>query len=291
MFALLLATLTQSLTLIPLALGINLSYTILRATDMTIDGSFVLGAGVFAQLVTLGFSPYLAFVAALVCGALAGSFTAFLQNGGKVDPLLAGILSSFILYSVNMVVMGRPNINLLTTPTLFSAAFVHSSVWGWLSVALLIAMIVIAFYSVLQSRVGLSLRAFGDNAPLLARQGYPVTRLRVMGFGLNNLLAAASGAITAQIIGYADIGMGVGMTLIGIGAIVLGQHLILPFIHRHYLRAGSELIAAFVGIALYFFILNGLLRLNINPIYLKLLLGVLLALFLRTATQKARLSS
>lgn len=288
MIALLLATLTQSLTLIPLALGINLSYTILRATDMTIDGSFVLGAGVFAQLVTMGFSPYLAFTAALACGALAGTFTAFLQNGGKVDPLLAGILSSFILYSVNMAVMGRPNINLLSTPTLFSAAFEHSNALGWFSVALLIGLIVIVFYALLQSRLGLRLRAFGDNPALLSRQGYNVTYLRMSGFGLNNLLAAASGAITAQIIGYADIGMGVGMTLIGIGAIILGQHILLPFIKKHYLRAGSELIAAFIGIAVYFFILNGLLRLNINPIYLKLLLGVLLALFLRTATQKAR---
>ncbi len=290
MIALLLATLTQSLTLIPLALGINLSYTILRATDMTIDGSFVLGAGVFAQLVTMGFSPYLAFAAALLCGALAGSFTAFLQNGGKVDPLLAGILSSFILYSVNMAIMGRPNINLLTTPTLFSTAFGHGNVLGWLSVALLIGLFVIAFYALLQSRLGLCLRAFGDNAALLSRQGYNVTYLRISGFGLNNLLAAASGAITAQIIGYADIGMGVGMTLVGIGAIILGQHILLPFIKKHYLRAGSELLAAFIGIALYFFILNSLLRLNINPIYLKLLLGVLLALFLRTATQKTRLS-
>jgi putative ABC transport system permease protein len=157
-------------------------------------------------------------------------------------------------------------------------------------VALVVGLLVIAFYILLQSRLGLCLRAFGDNPALLSRQGYNVTYLRITGFSLNNLLAAASGAITAQIIGYADIGMGVGMTLIGIGAIVLGQHLILPFIKKHYLRAGSELLAAFIGIALYFFILNGLLRFNINPIYLKLLLGVLLALFLRTATRKVSLS-
>ncbi len=289
MIGLLLATLTQSLTLIPLALGINLSYTLLRATDMTIDGSFVLGAGVFAQLSTMGISPFIAFLVALTCGALAGTFTAFLQNGGKVDPLLAGILTSFILYSVNMAIMGRPNINLLNTPTLFSTAFAHSTTLGWFSVALAVGLIVVAFYTLLQSRFGLCLRAFGDNPALLSRQGYNVTYLRVAGFSLNNLLAAASGAITAQIIGYADIGMGVGMTLVGIGAIVLGQHLILPLVKKQYLRAGSELLAAFIGITLYFFILNGLLRLNINPIYLKLLLGVLLALFLRTATQKASL--
>ena len=288
MIALLIATFTQALTLIPLALGINLSYTILNATDMTIDGSFVLGAGLFAQLVTLGVSPILAFVAALIAGALAGMFTAFLQNGGKVDSLLAGILSSFILYSVNMVVMGRPNINLLTTPTLFSAAFDHSNFLGWSLVAIVIAVFAIAFYLFLKSRLGLRLRAFGDNPGLLARQGYSVTSLRLLGFGLNNLLTAASGAITAQIIGYADIGMGVGMTLVGIGAIILGQHILLPFIKKQYLRTGSELLSAFIGVVVYFFVLNGLLRLNINPIYLKLLLGVLLALFLRTATQKAR---
>ncbi len=290
MIVLLLVTLTQSLTLIPLALGIHLSYSLLRATDMTIDGSFVLGAGVFAQLVTMGISPIIAFLAALSCGAIAGAFTAFLQNGGKVDPLLAGILTSFILYSVNMAIMGRPNINLLSAPTLFSGAFAHSTTLGWFSVALVVGLLVVAFYTLLQSRLGLCLRAFGDNPALLSRQGYNITYLRVTGFSLNNLLAAASGAITAQIIGYADIGMGVGMTLIGIGAIVLGQHLILPFIKKHYLRAGSELLAGFIGITLYFFILNSLLRFNINPIYLKLLLGILLALFLRTATRKVSLT-
>ncbi len=290
MIGLFIATLTQALTLIPLALGINLSYTILRATDMTIDGSFVLGAGVFAQLVSLGVSPYLAFLAAMLAGALAGAFTAFLQHKGKVDALLAGILSSFILYSVNMAIMGRPNINLLNSPSLFSTAFAQNNLMGWSAVCALVLILALGFYALLQSRLGLYLRAFGDNPKLLARQGLNIETLRTLGFGLNNLLAAASGAITAQIIGYADINMGVGMTLVGIGAIILGQHLILPCIKTHYLRTRTELLSAFIGIAIYFFILNGLLRFNINPIYLKLMLGVLLALFLRAATQKAKLS-
>jgi putative ABC transport system permease protein len=288
MISLLIATLTQALTLVPLALGINLSYTILRATDMTIDGSFVLGAAVFARLVTLGVPPLIAFLIALLSGAIAGAFTALLQRGGKVDPLLAGILMAFILYSINMIVMGRPNINLLSTPTLFSGAFLKSNLLGWSSIALTILLFVMGFYGLLRSRLGLQLRALGDNAELLSRGGAPAGLLRVLGFALNNLLAAASGAITAQVIGYADIYMGVGMTLIGIGAIVLGQHILLPFLKSHYLRTHSELVAAFSGIVLYFFILNSLLRININPIYLKLCLGVLLALFLGMAVQKRR---
>lgn len=280
MITLLIATFTQALTLLPLALGINLSYTILRATDMTIDGSFVLGAGVFARLVTLGFSPIFSFICALLCGGIAGMITAILQRGGKVDPLLAGILTAFILYSVNLIIMGRPNINLLTTPTLFSSAFSHSQLQGWLTVTAVVLIILALFYLILRSHIGLLLRAFGDNPTLLARQGHRVYYLRFFGFGLNNLLAAAAGAITAQVIGYADISMGIGMTLIGIGAIVLGQHIILPLLKKSYLRTYSELFATFVGITIYFAIVNGLLQINVDPTYLKLCIGVLLAFFL-----------
>ena len=118
-------------------------------------------------------------------------------------------------------------------------------------------LLLIGFYALLRSQLGLMLRAFGDNPQLLARQGHRIFYLRLFGFGLNNLLAAAAGAITAQVIGYADVSMGIGMTLIGIGAIVLGQHIILPLIKQTYLRTHSELAAAFVGITLYFAIVNG----------------------------------
>lgn len=283
MFALALAVGTQSLTFLPLALGISVSYTILRATDMTLDGSFVLGAAVFARLVTLGFSPAFAGICALLFGALAGIMVSLIQRGGRVDPLLAGVLATFILASGNLVLMGKPNINLLSETTLLSSAFTKGDLYGWLLVATYCVIFCIITYLIISSRVGLTLRALGDNPQLLHRLGKNVESYRMMGFAFTNMLAAASGCLTAQTVGYADISMGFGMTLTGVGAIILGQQIIRLVIKKNSLRIGFELIACFAGVLLYFFALNILLRLNVDPIYLKMVLGLILILFLRTA--------
>jgi putative tryptophan/tyrosine transport system permease protein len=275
--------LTQSLTFLPLAFGISISYHILRATDMTIDGSFVVGAAVFARLVTLGISPGFAALAALSCGALAGILTASIQRGGRVDPLLAGVLATFILSSLNLIIMGKPNINLLTQTTLVSFAFEKNELLGWALVGSYSLLLCFIAFMLLRSRFGLTLRAFGDNAALLKRLGKNIEAYRVGGFVLTNLLAAAAGCLTAQTVGYADISMGFGMTLTGIGAIILGQQLLHRFIKRGYFRLGNEFFACLIGILVYFFSLNLLLRLDVNPIYLKMILGLLLIIFLRAA--------
>ncbi len=226
MFTILLAAITQSLTFLPLALGISISYTILRATDMTVDGSFVLGAGVFARLITLGVSPELATLCALLSGALAGVMVSLIQRGGKIDPLLAGVLATFILTSGNLILMGRPNINLLSETTLLSKAFATSDLYGWVLVACLSAALCISACLLMGSRFGLMLRALGDNPNLLKRLGKNIELYRTAGFALTNALSAAAGCLTAQTVGYADINMGFGMMLIGIGTIILGQQLV-----------------------------------------------------------------
>lgn len=275
--------LTQALTFLPLAFGISISYHVLRATDMTIDGSFVIGAAVFARLVTIGVSPSLAALAALFCGALAGMLSASIQRGGRVDPLLAGILATFILSSINLVIMGKPNINLLTQTTLISSAFAINDYLGWALVACYSGLLCALSYILLKSRFGLVLRAFGDNPGLLKRLGENIELYRLCGFALTNLLAAAAGCLTAQTVGYADIGMGFGMTLTGIGAIILGQQIFSRLSKRAYFRIGIEFFACLLGVILYFFSLNALLRLNVDPIYLKMILGILLIIFLRAA--------
>lgn len=279
----LISIITQSLTFLPLALGISISYYLLRATDMTIDGSFVIGAAVFARLVTLGFSPVSAAVAALLCGALAGMLAATIQRGGRVDALLAGVLATFILSSVNLALMGKPNINLLTAHTLVSSAFANSEILGWALMLAIVSFISLFTVLLLKSRLGLTLRALGDNPRLLKRLGKNVEFYRLCGFALTNTLAAASGCLTAQTVGYADIGMGFGMTLTGIGAIILGQQ-ILSRLHKGvYFRIGTEFCACLLGVMVYFFSLNALLRLDVNPMYLKMILGIVLILFLRAA--------
>lgn len=291
MLAVLIAIITQSLTFLPLALGISVSYTILRATDMTLDGSFVLGAAVFARLVTLGFSPVTAGCGALIAGALAGVMVSLIQRGGRVDPLLAGILATFILASGNLVLMGKPNINLLSQTTLLSGSFAKSDLVGWLVVGLYCVFFTVLTFLLISSRIGLTLRALGDNFRLLQRLGKNVEAYRMLGFGFTNMLAAASGCLTAQTVGYADIGMGFGMTLTGIGAIILGQQIVRLIMKKVSLRIAIEFSACFLGVLLYFLAINILLRLDINPVYLKMILGLVLIFFLRTAMKTSAQSN
>ncbi|MDX1901639.1 MAG: ABC transporter permease [Gammaproteobacteria bacterium] len=283
MDSLFLSALTQTLTFLPLALGISISYCALRATDMTLDGSFVLGAAIFAKCVTLGFSPYLAAIASIGAGALSGFMVSCIQRKGKIDPLLAGILASFILTSGNLILMGRPNINLLEQHTLLSAAFQQGPFVGWMQTAFYVFLLCFAACYLMQSPLGLRLRAFGNNPQLLARLGRSIEAHRMIGFSLTNSLAAASGMLTAQVVGYADTGMGLGMTLTGIGAIILGQQFIRFCFRKSDMRIGTEFVACLIGVMCYFFAMNGLLRLDINPIFLRMLLGVVLILFLRAA--------
>jgi putative ABC transport system permease protein len=285
MIELLTAIFTQTLTFLPLAVGISISYNILRATDMTLDGSFVLGAGVFAKLVVIGYSPLMAAIAAIIAGAGAGMMVSAIQRGGKVDALLAGILATFILTSGNLLVMGRPNINLLNQHTLFSAAFLQSDLMGWMQVGIYALGLCVAAIVIMQSRLGLLLRALGDNPKLLQQQGHRIELYRSLGFALTNALAAASGCLTAQTVGYADISMGFGMTLTGVGAIILGGQILQMVLRKSLIRSYLEFTACLVGVLGYYFAINCLLRFAINPLYIKMILGLILIFFLRAAVR------
>jgi putative ABC transport system permease protein len=127
------------------------------------------------------------------------------------------------------------------------------------------------------------LRALGDNPKLLMQLGYSQEYYRLAGFAFTNMLAATSGALTAQTMGYADIGMGFGMTLTGIGAIILGQQIIKIIYRKQHMRTAIEFLSCLVGVMIYFLSINILLRLNVDPLYLKMVLGGILILFLRTA--------
>jgi putative tryptophan/tyrosine transport system permease protein len=287
------AIVTQVITFMPLALGISISYRLLRATDMTLDGSFVLGAAVFAHLVTLGVAPTLAGICALFAGSCAGVMVSLIQQGGRVDPLLAGVLATFILTSGNLLIMGRPNINLLSQHTLVSNAFASSDSYGWMVTGLYALIFCLLSCLLIRTRFGLMLRALGDNPTLLKKLGHRVELYRCAGFAFTNTLAAGAGMLTAQTVGYADVSMGFGMTLTGIGAIILGQQMLRAIKPVPYLRTLLEFGACIIGVISYFFAVNVLLRFDIDPVYLKMLLGLVLILFLRSALRPthAELSS
>lgn len=281
---------TQSLPFLPLALAIYISFNLMNATDMTLDGSFVTGAGVFAKMVTLGFSPVVASLLALLAGVCTGNIVALMQHQRRIDPLLAGVLATFMLVSGNLILMGRPNINLLSQETLVSNAFADSEIRGYLLVGLIVALLFFMVFFLLRSSFGLCLRAFGNNPLLFSRYGFNSELYRTLGFSLTNALAACSGCLTAQVIGYADINMSLGLTLTGLGAIIAGQHLTLRLLKCAYLRTSLEFLACLMGVFLYFALMNTLLSIGVDPLYLKILLGFILVFFLRSASSKSQVS-
>jgi putative tryptophan/tyrosine transport system permease protein len=262
--------LSQSVLFLPLALGVYLSYVILRATDLTVDGSFVLGAAIFARLLASGISHPLAFLTAGVGGVLAGLGVSLIQFKGRINSLLAGILALFMLYSINFDVMGKPNISL------YGLQMDHD--WSYIIVA--VSAIVLLLGLLLTSRYGLLLRAFGDHAFLLKRLGHRIEFYRFSGFALSNLLVAWCGAMTAEINGYADLGMGFGMALTGIGTVVIGRQILKPLYQQHRYLIYLEFFACILGVFLYFLAINLFLAWGVNPINLKLLLGIILIIFL-----------
>jgi putative tryptophan/tyrosine transport system permease protein len=273
-------SLEQSLLFYPLVLGIYLSYHILKITDLTVEGSFVVGAALYARLLTLYENHPLALTGALLGGMACGAAVSFMQRKGSMNGLVASIIMLFMLYSLNLQIMGRPNISLLNYDvfsTLQNTSFIKLIFLILLGACLLVDLTIF-----LKMRVGLSCRAFGHQPNLLQKYNQNPETYRLLGLLLSNMLAALCGALTAQFSGYADIHMGFGMALIGIGAVVIGQHLFASLRKARTFQAGLELLACFGGIYLYFLISHLLLSFDIDPINLRLCLGLLLILCLRS---------
>ncbi len=192
----------------------------MKITDLTVDGTYVLGAAVFAR--SLSFGLFLALIFAVIAGGIIGSIVSFMQKNNRINGLIAGILASFMLYSVNLQIMQRPNISVLGMPTLLSILDLEN----WLVPLIIInCLIIFAVIILLKGKLGLFLRAFGFNKDLLINLGKPAELYRMLGLSISNCLAALTGTLSAQINGFADINMGFGVALVGIGAIVIGRYI------------------------------------------------------------------
>lgn len=210
------------------ALGVLISFRILDFPDLTADGSFPLGGAVAAVLIVGGYNPWLACLAAMLAGAAAGLLTAWLYVRLGILQLLASILTMIALYSVNLRIMGAPNVPLLGEATVFSP-FLTDDNAAWAQplllavVALAVKLALDGFFS---SQTGLALRATGANARMARAQGVPTGRLTLGGMALSNALIALGGALYVQTQGGADISMGVGTIVIGLAAVIIGETLL-----------------------------------------------------------------
>lgn len=231
-----------------MALGVYLSFRVLDFPDLTVDGSFVTGAAVAATLIVSGYSPLAATLVAIIAGFLAGCITGLLHTKGKINPLLSGILMMIALYSINLRIMGRSNIPLLSQETLmtkiaqfsdqigfdqlFSSIFTslgfeqQPRTFGIIVFALIVTLL-IKFLSdyLLKTEVGLALRATGDNKKMIRSFSANTDNLTILGLGVSNAFVALSGALIAQYSGFADIGMGIGMIIIGLASVIIGEAL------------------------------------------------------------------
>lgn len=270
--------LEQSLVFLPFSLGVLISYGILKKADLTVDGSFVLGAGIFAKLVLLGTPVSVATAASVGVGSLAGIGTSVLQYRDRISSLISGILVLFILQSFNLIVMGRPNLNILGKTTFLSCldGVVGEDI-GKCVVLIIFSIVLVSFiFLLLSSRIGMMLRAFGCNSQLLSLLGKKSEYYRFFGLALSNGLVAYSGALTAQFNGYADIGMGTGLVLIGIGTVMIGKQ-IESFIGGKTPTILVQILCCGLGVFVYFSVINCLASLGINPLYFKMMIGCTLA--------------
>lgn len=213
------------------ALGVLLSFRILNFPDLTVDGSFPLGGAVAAALIVAGWNPFAATALAIAAGALSGALTAWLNVSLRIMQLLASILVMIALYSINLRVMGKPNVALIDEPTVF-AALASLAPAGlpeyWLKPLVLLAIVVAAKLALdwfFASETGLAMRATGGNPRMARAQGISTDRQTIAGLALSNGLVALAGALFAQSQGGADISMGVGTIVIGLAAVIIGETL------------------------------------------------------------------
>lgn len=277
--------------------GVVLTLRIMNWPDLTVDGSFTLGGAVVAIMLTTGHSVLTAITLAAAAGFVAGTATFLLNRKLGISKILSGILVMLVLYSVNLRIMGRANISLLRIDTLFSG-FDDRGQGDPFRLLIFFVIMSIVFSGLCYlaiTRLGLFLRATGDNEFMVQSLGVNTNWLYLIGLGLSNALVAASGAFVAQHQGFADISMGTGLIITGIAALIIGESLMAGISSLRRLFFGKpqandkvpsgvsllpwktfgELTAAAIGAFLYFLIIAICLRLGLAPTDLRLATGVL----------------
>lgn len=230
------------------AMGVFLSFRVLQFPDLTVDGSFPLGAAVAATLIVTGTGPFISTFVAAIAGALAGLVTAWLNVRLRILHLLASILVMIALYSVNLRIMGKPNVPLLGEETVFTPLEglglpSYILLPACLLIVVIIAKLLLDWF--LSSEIGLAMRATGVNKRMAEAQGINTGRVTLLGMAISNAFVAFAGALFAQSQGAADVTLGVGVIVVGLAAVIGGEALISP---KTLFRAT---IACIVGSILY----------------------------------------
>ena len=284
---LIISTIAQGLLWALLALGVFITFRILDVADLTVEGSFPMGAAISAVLITMGVNPWVTVIVAGIGGMIAGAVTGWIHTKLKIPALLAGILTMIALYSVNLHIMGKANISLLRMDTVYSA--IHSmgisnamalTIIG-VAVTIVVGLFLFWFFG---TELGTSIRATGVNPQMIRAQGVNTDSMIVLGLLLSNGFVAVSGALIAQSQGFADIGMGVGTIVIGLASVIIGEVLFASSSVVRKLFGNSSfvlsLVAVVFGSIIYRIVIATVLYLGMPPNDLKLFTAILVALAL-----------
>ncbi len=278
MLDLAISTVAQGLMWSILALGVFLSFRVLDVPDMTCEGSFPLGGAIAATMIAAGGSPWLSLLAGAAGGIIAGSVSGVLYTKLKIPAILAGILSMIALYSINLHIMGKANISLLRTDTVFTltgealslgngaAAFVLPAV-----IVLLIGLVIYWFFG---TELGMCIRATGYNVAMMRSQGVNTDSMIILGLSISNALIGLCGALVAQNNGFADVGMGIGTIVIGLASVIIGEVILGVNSFK------ESLVAVIVGSVIYRIVIATVLFMGMPPNDLKLFTAVLVMIAL-----------
>ena len=262
----------MSLCLAPMAMGIFISMKVFNIPDITTDGSYTLGASVTAILLTQQYSIGTTLLLSMISAALAGVCTGFIHAKLRIDALLSGILVMTALYSVNLIIMGRSNIPLLQTSNIFGSASSGSTIIHQLSIAGIIVIILfLMLVYLLRSDFGISMRATGNNPGMTKAFGINNDRIKIIGLAIANALTGLSGFLVSQYQGFADINMGIGIVITGLGSVLIADAL------RKVLGIkgiGKQLLLVILGSMAFQMVLAFTLSLGVDPNLLKLITAV-----------------
>lgn len=286
--SLLLSVLEQGLIYAVLALGVYITFKILDFPDMSVDSSFPLGAAVTALMIQGGFSPLLTLPVSMLAGAAAGAITGVIHVKFRVRDLLAGIIVMTGLYSVNLHIAGRANVQLFSYDTIFKNPFIsglpaaiqpYAPVLILTAVTLVVKLLMDAY---LATRSGFLLRATGDNATLVATLAKDSGKVKILGLAIANALVSLSGCIMCQYQRYFDISMGTGTLVLAVASVIVGTQLLSGM---KFLRATTAVV---LGSILYKGCVALALRLGLSPFDLKLVTAALLLIIIIASGQNRK---
>ncbi|MFB9844743.1 ABC transporter permease [Mucilaginibacter ginsenosidivorans] len=272
-----LTALLQGLCLSAIALGIYISMKIFNIPDITTDGSYTLGGAITAKLLVLHQPVFVVLPVVVAAGALAGALTGLIHTKLKINALLAGILVMTALYSVNLTLMGRSNIPLIGTASIFSfinisADFNHNVFW---TLVAFVAVITVLIGYLLKTDFGIAMRATGNSESMVRALGVNTDRMKITGLALANALTALSGFLITQFQGFADINMGIGIVIVGLGSVIIAESFI------NWLGITSvwfSLLLVLSGAVIFQCVLAITLSIGVDPILLKLVTAVFVLL-------------